>query len=113
MSFLLLTVSFVTRYWIQIGVSLVLAKLIHNRFGRGLSHIPGPFLASFSDLWLFIHYYRRQGLKERGLHMKYDSPLVRLGPNTVSVSDPDALKVIYGWKPILRKVKMPGNTHIA
>jgi hypothetical protein len=113
MSFLLLVISFVKTYWVHTFVSLVVAKLIHNRFGNGLSHIPGPFFASFSDLWLFIHYSRRRGLTERELHVKYDSPLLRLGPNTVSVSDPEALKVIYGWKPILRKVGMPCITRIA
>ncbi|KAL4802975.1 pisatin demethylase [Aspergillus unguis] len=95
--------SAVEDYWAHILVALIIAKLIHNRLGHGLSKIPGPFLASLSDLWLFVHYYRRRGLTEYDLHVKYASPLVRLSPNTVSVSDPEALKVVYGWKPILRK----------
>jgi hypothetical protein len=98
--------SFLETYWVYALFSLILARLIYNRLGQGLSKIPGPYLASLSDLWLFVHYYRRNGLKERDIHLKYGSPLVRLGPNTVSVSDPEALKVIYGWKPILRKVRI-------
>lgn len=104
MSFSLFIFSAVEDYWLHVVIALAVAKLIHNRFGHGLSKIPGPFLASLSDLWLFVHYYRRRGLTEYDLHLKYASPLVRLGPNTVSVSDPEALKIIYGWKPILRKV---------
>ncbi|PWY65419.1 pisatin demethylase [Aspergillus eucalypticola CBS 122712] len=106
MSFSLLVITTLQTYWTHVLVSLAVAKLLHNRFGKGISHIPGPFLASFSDLWLFIHYYRRQGLTERDLHNKYGSPLIRLGPNTVSVGDPVALKVVYGWKPILRKSRL-------
>jgi hypothetical protein len=98
--------SLVERYWLLASVALVLARLIHNRYGHGLSKVPGPFFASLSDLWLFVHYYRRRGLKERDIHVAYGSPLIRLGPNTVSVSDPEALKIIYGWKPILRKVSV-------
>lgn len=106
MSFLQAAIYFLQAYYAPVLLALVLARLIHNRVGKGLSKIPGPFLASLSDLWLFVHYYRRNGLKERDLHEKYSSPLVRMGPNTVSVSDPEALKVIYGWKPILRKVSL-------
>jgi hypothetical protein len=101
--------SLAEAYWLFAGVValVLLARVLHNRYGHGLSKIPGPFCASLSDLWLFVHYYRRRGLTERDIHVSYGSPLVRLGPNTVSVSDPEALKVIYGWKPILRKVGVP------
>ncbi|KAJ5131999.1 pisatin demethylase, partial [Penicillium atrosanguineum] len=98
--------STVKNYLIHILVAFITAHLIHNRIGHGLSKIPGPFLASLSGIWLFVHYFRRRGLTEFDLHSKYQSPLIRLGPNTVSVSDAEALKIIYGWKPILRKSRL-------
>lgn len=74
----------------------VVAHLLHNKYGYGIDTIPGPFLAPFTDLWRFCLVWR--GRPEQAhikLHDRY-GPLVRLGPNMVSVSDPDALKVIYG-----------------
>ncbi|KAF9891923.1 hypothetical protein FE257_002886 [Aspergillus nanangensis] len=103
MSLSLLVFSLFQAYWIHACVALVVAKLVHNRLKNGLSHIPGPYLASLSDLWLLVHYTRRKGLQERSLHDRYNSPLIRLGPNTVSVADPEAVKIIYGWKPVLQK----------
>lgn len=33
----------------------LLVRLLHNRYGHGLSSIPGPFLASLTDFWrLFL-----------------------------------------------------------
>jgi hypothetical protein len=63
-------------------------------------------LASITDVWLFIHYSRRKGLEEYQMHQEYKSPLLRLGPTTVSISDPEAVRVIYGWKPVLKKVSL-------
>lgn len=93
MSLAALIYSMLGTYWIRTFITLLVAYLAYNRLGYGLSKIPGPFLASLSDLWLFIYYYRGKGLTEYNVHVKYASPLVRLGPNTVSVSDPEALKV--------------------
>lgn len=87
-------------------IAALLGRLLYNRYERGLNKIPGPFLASLSDLWLFIHYMRRRGLTEYNLHQAYKSPILRLGPRTVSVADAEAIRVIYGWKPVFRKVSL-------
>ncbi|EQB48558.1 hypothetical protein CGLO_12186 [Colletotrichum gloeosporioides Cg-14] len=61
-----------------------------------LASIPGPKLAALSEEWL---YRLSQGpnieaqLKE--LHCKYDSNVVRIGPNEVHVIQPELYKVIY------------------
>ncbi|RSL51504.1 hypothetical protein CEP54_011364 [Fusarium duplospermum] len=74
----------------------LLAKLIYNRYGHGISHIPGPFLASISDLWrLYIVWGRRPDIDHVKLHKRHGK-LVRLGPNAISVSDPSAIRQIYG-----------------
>ncbi|KAH7133758.1 pisatin demethylase [Dactylonectria macrodidyma] len=77
-------------------VTCIILKAAINKFGGGLNAIPGPQLAGFSDLWrLFIVWGRRPELTHIKLHEKYGK-IVRLGPRTVSVSDPQAIKVIYG-----------------
>ena len=61
-----------------------------------LSHVPGPFLASFTNLvrlrWVLT---RRAQHIHIDLHKKY-GPLVRIGPNVVSVGDPAEIQQIYG-----------------
>ena len=54
-----------------------------------LRHIPGPFLANFNDVWR-LYYMNRPGYGERlvQLHRKY-GPVMRLGPNHISMADPD------------------------
>lgn len=64
-----------------------------------LRHIPGPFIAKFSYLWLARNTYSgKQYLVLRDLHDKYDAPLVRLGPTLVTTNDPDILRRISGTK---------------
>ncbi|OAP60317.1 hypothetical protein AYL99_05319 [Fonsecaea erecta] len=62
---------------------------------RRLSSVPGPFLASFTDFWRFsVTQYGGFSQRLKRLHDQY-GPLVRIGPNTVSVSDPAAVPVIH------------------
>ncbi|KAJ9648121.1 hypothetical protein H2199_001898 [Coniosporium tulheliwenetii] len=62
-----------------------------------LSHIPGPFWASISNIprvwWVWGRNAHRIHI---GLHEKYGK-LVRLGPNMVSVGDPNEIAQIYGF----------------
>ena len=74
---------------------LLLLRLFYSRYFHGINHIPGPFVASCTDLWrLRQAQKRRPELSHIRLHQKY-GPLVRIGPNAVSVSDPQAISVIY------------------
>lgn len=81
----------------------LLGYLVSIRYRPGLRQIPGPFLASFSDLdriistakGLCMNYHLK-------LHEQY-GPLVRIGPKHVSFSDPSYIPVLYGinskfWK---------------
>lgn len=79
-----------------LGIFAVAARLVYNKYGYGISSVPGPFLAAWTDLWrFFIAWGRHAEQTHVRLHEKY-GPLVRLGPNSVSISDPGAVKVIYG-----------------
>lgn len=60
-----------------------------------LKHIPGPFLAKFSNVWLASG--ARQGQKFAWVdwaHRKYGK-VVRVGFNHVSVATPEGLRVVY------------------
>lgn len=70
------------------------ARLVYN--WSKLYKIPGPFLASITDLWRAYHQYRGQLRgKLLDLHKKHGS-FVRYGVNCVSISDPAAISIIYG-----------------
>ncbi|KAH6669246.1 benzoate 4-monooxygenase cytochrome P450 [Halenospora varia] len=61
-----------------------------------LRKVPGPFLANFTNLWIFEKQrsYKRP-LVDMKLHKKY-GPIVRTGPCEVLVSSPQSFKTIYG-----------------
>ncbi|KAK0641271.1 cytochrome P450-like protein [Cercophora newfieldiana] len=89
-------VQAVVQHWLAVISVLALAWLARNRYHNGLNRYPGPFLASLTDWWRFVDVYRRRPEQTHiALHKKY-GPVVRLGPNVLSFSDPDALKTIYG-----------------
>ncbi|KAK4160016.1 putative cytochrome P450 pisatin demethylase [Cladorrhinum sp. PSN259] len=84
------------QHWPLVVSTVVVVWLVRNRYHNGLNKYPGPFLASLTDWWRFFDVYRRRPERTHiELHRKY-GPVVRLGPNTLSFSDPDSLKTIYG-----------------
>ncbi|KAK1771867.1 cytochrome P450-like protein [Phialemonium atrogriseum] len=89
-------VHVVLDHWLSVIVTVVVAWLVKNRYHNGLNKYPGPFLASLTDWWRFLDVYgRRPDITHLALHRKLGD-VVRLGPNTLSFSDPKALKTIYG-----------------
>ncbi|TDL25279.1 cytochrome P450 monooxygenase pc-bph [Rickenella mellea] len=57
--------------------------------------VPGPFVAKFTEAWL--GWVAAQGHRSEvvhKVHQKY-GPFVRLAPNHVSISDPEALQIVY------------------
>lgn len=76
-----------------------------------LSHIPGPFLARFSNIPRFLWVYNRDAHNVHiAQHRQYATrgskwaPLVRYGPNAVSVGSASAVEVIYRMRgdPLLK-----------
>lgn len=102
MQLLSIILALVRAYWPILLSAGVLWRLINNYLK--LRHVPGPLLASVSDGWRVMHTLRGNTMKEYEIHRKYNSPILRFGPNTVSVADPAAIKVIYGLNPIFNKV---------
>lgn len=95
-------VSMSTILWVIIaGVTL---RLVTNRFKKGLSDIPGPVLAKYTRLWKLHSVWKGDHhLASIDLHKKHGS-LVRIGPNHISVGDPDAIPIIYGFDKGFTKV---------
>lgn len=92
-------------HWLSASVILCASYLLYNRYHRGLSKYPGPFLASLTDWWRFVDVWkRRPEVTHIKLHEKYGD-VVRLGPNTLSFANPAAPKAIYGLNKGFIKVR--------
>ncbi|KAJ4393124.1 hypothetical protein N0V93_002331 [Gnomoniopsis smithogilvyi] len=86
----------VAQHWLTAVGVLLASWLVRNRYRHGLNKYPGPFLASLTDWWRFVDVWnKRPELTHIKLHEKHGD-VVRLGPNTLSFSNPAALKAIYG-----------------
>lgn len=86
-----------------------IVSLIVAAFKPGLKSIPGPTIARFSS------FYRPWNIAKGDagnfylrLHEKYGE-IVRTGPNTVDISDPKALPIIYGISSKFLKVDCTSN----
>lgn len=73
-------------------LTLVFVTIIRRRYFSPLSHIPGPFLASFSRLWHMRYIIRGdQQMVLARAHEKY-GPFVRIANDEVSVCHENAVK---------------------
>jgi hypothetical protein len=73
----------------------------------GLSHIPGPFIARYTDAWRAYKAWRFNHFKD-GVNYQTEllgkyGDVVRIGPNTVLVLDPEAINSVLGFKERLEK----------
>ncbi|OAP60320.1 hypothetical protein AYL99_05322 [Fonsecaea erecta] len=77
---------------------------IRIAFRPGLRKLPGPWSARFSRLYRLSLVAGSDGPRRyRDVHEAY-GPMVRVGPNHVSVADPAEIPVIYGIKSKFVKV---------
>lgn len=90
---------------LSILLPLVIFLVISVKSYYRLSHIPGPFFARFTNiprlLWVKSFNAHRIHID---LHKKY-GPIVRFGPNMVSVGDPREIGTIYSFKRPWPKVR--------
>lgn len=79
-----------------VTVFFLFIYLAANYFNHGLNKYPGPFLAAITNWWRFFDVYgRRPDITHIKLHRQHGD-IVRLGPNALSFSNPQAIKQIYG-----------------
>ena len=88
--------------------SLLVYLVIQSRRAQ-LDHIPGPFLARYTNAWRCYQAWRYNHYQ---VDINYQSKLigvygdvVRIGPETVLVLDPEAINTVLGFKERLEKVR--------
>lgn len=76
-------------------VSYCIGLVIHHIFFHPFRSIPGPVLAKISKAW--SRYGNLQGRKSHRIHAAHQryGPVVRVGPNELSFSSPEAVRDIY------------------
>lgn len=86
---------------------LVVYHVVQSRRAQ-LDEIPGPFLARYTNAWRCYQAWRYNHFQ---VDVNYQSKLigvygdiVRIGPNTVLVLDPEAINTVLGFKERLEKV---------
>ncbi|ORY02749.1 putative cytochrome P450 [Clohesyomyces aquaticus] len=73
-------------------------KIIYSIFLHPLRNFPGPLAHRASRLpWAYLHATGRQAFRTERLHAQY-GPVVRIGPNHLSFTDPGAWKDIYAYR---------------
>lgn len=69
-----------------------------------LRKVPGPFIASFTNLWRFrIQYFGSLAPTLQELHRRY-GPIVRIGPDTVSIGSANYVDLVYSRRGEYKKV---------
>ena len=79
-------------------------------FRKGLRSIPGPFWARLTSLYRVSIVFKGKAVENyQNLHEKY-GPVVRTGPNHVSISDPEVLPLVYSRASNFRKVSISASS---
>ncbi|RMZ42415.1 hypothetical protein AFCA_010022 [Aspergillus flavus] len=82
-----------------------IAHTVYYAYWGPTARIPGPWLARFTRLWELLKVSKGHFEQVNiDLHKKY-GPIVRISPNTFSISDPSAIKQIYLGRTTLMKSK--------
>ncbi|PQE15837.1 benzoate 4-monooxygenase cytochrome P450 protein [Rutstroemia sp. NJR-2017a BBW] len=91
---------------LSISSCFLVYKIIWEQFLSPLRHFPGPILAKFTDIYrAFAVLPGTIDQTNIKWHRKYGTA-VRIGPNTISISDPSLIKTIYATKNPWRKSDM-------
>ncbi len=91
-------------FYIVLLLIPLLLHTLYKAYATPLRHIPGPWIAKFTRLWLLkaINSREYQSINVE-LHKKY-GPVVRISPNEYSIDNPDAAGIIYRSRDQLLKV---------
>ncbi|KAF1851628.1 cytochrome P450 oxidoreductase [Cucurbitaria berberidis CBS 394.84] len=84
------------QYWVAIIGLATLLYLLSNRYQKGLQKIPGPWIRSVSSIPRILSVYKSFSHEDDlRLHKKYGK-IVRIAPNSLSISDPHEINTLYG-----------------
>ncbi|KAG8410033.1 hypothetical protein J3458_019104 [Metarhizium acridum] len=80
---------------VSILLLCAIVRLIWRAFFSPLGTFPGPFASKFTDTWrAFLTTRGNVDAVTRGWHRKWGQA-VRIGPNTISLSDAELIKEVY------------------
>ncbi|KAK0726559.1 cytochrome P450 [Apiosordaria backusii] len=86
--------AFLATHYLLLGFSFLFLRALYKRYASPLRKYPGPFFASITRLWKVKSVASgRTHLEHIDLHRKY-GPVVRIAPNEVSVSSPEAARTL-------------------
>ncbi|OBT76525.1 hypothetical protein VF21_05439 [Pseudogymnoascus sp. 05NY08] len=76
-------------------ITSFLSSFVVSYFRPGLRELPGPVLARFTLLWkVWVHIKGDGHVVYQNIHKRY-GPIVRTGPNSVSIGDASMIPEIY------------------
>ncbi|KNG84908.1 benzoate 4-monooxygenase cytochrome P450 [Aspergillus nomiae NRRL 13137] len=85
----------------NLGLAIIILGVSHllwNYLSSPLKIFPGPFWASFTNLWRLQDVFRgRCDITHNQLHRKFGTA-VRMGPNVLSLSDPSLIPHVFNSK---------------
>lgn len=85
---------FLQKYPVQAVLTIILIRFLFRRYITSLNRYPGPFLASGSRLYSVYTTWQGQTHNHHiALHEKY-GPIVRIQPNQLSFSSPEAARQV-------------------
>jgi len=104
-------VDFTTTLALSLAI-LITSRFLWNHFRSPLKSFPGPFATSYTNIWRLWDVYRgRCDITQNALHRKYGSA-VRIGPNILSLSDPNLIGQVYNTRSPWLKVNSSFIFHI-
>ncbi|KAH6723526.1 cytochrome P450 oxidoreductase [Leptodontidium sp. MPI-SDFR-AT-0119] len=87
-----------SKYIPALVLAITTIYFLRIRYATPLRKVPGPFLLSCSKLPLFVALWKGKVPEwDLAMHKRY-GPVVRVGPQTVAVSNPEDINNIYGTK---------------
>lgn len=93
-------------YFLLLAFFISSLRLVQIYYFSSVKSFPGPLCTNFTDLWRYIQTAGGQSHRVHAdLHRRY-GPVVRIGPNTLSISDPVLMKTIYNTKNPWKKSQM-------
>ncbi len=94
-------------YLAVVAVAAILLYHLVRSKRAGLDHVPGPFLAKYTDAWRGYQAWRTNhyagGLNYQTRLLGQYGDVVRIGPNMVLVLDPEAINTVFSFKERLEK----------
>ncbi|KAF3770258.1 cytochrome P450 [Cryphonectria parasitica EP155] len=96
------------RWWWALLPAAILLRAVYRKYASPLRKYPGPWLASYTRLWKVISTASTHTHHDHiAIHRKY-GPVVRIAPDEVSLSSPEAARTLLSAGKRFYKTKFYG-----